>query len=398
MEERYTEKDISFMRRAIELARQGAGRVNPNPLVGAVIVKDGIIIGEGYHRRFGDLHAERDAISHLTESADGADLYVTLEPCCHYGKQPPCVDAIIECGIKRVYCGSDDPNEKVAGGGFKRLRDAGIEVITHVLKEETDSLNDVFFHYIVNKTPYVVMKYAMTMDGKIATQTGESKWITNEISRNYVQSLRNALPGIMVGIGTVIQDDPMLDCRIKDGRNPIRIICDSSLRLPTNSRIVQSADRIKTIAVSAVPVQNDSGKIFCRQQNESGKTFFRNQNDEKEYRIRKERLQSAGVNVIETASADGQVNLTGLMDILGKDGIDGILLEGGGRLNYSAISACIVQEALVFVAPKVFGGSGKYNPVTGGGITSPDDAYAFNLVDMIRFEDDIMLRYRKVSE
>lgn len=211
-----------YMKRAIELAQKGVGAVNPNPLVGAVIVKNGHIIGEGYHRKYGALHAERDAFAHLTEKAEGAEMYVTLEPCCHHGKQPPCVDAIIEHGIKRVYCGSDDPNEMVAGGGFKRLKEAGIDVVTHCMKEECDSINDVFFHYIVHKTPYVVMKYAMTMDGKIATYKGESKWITGEASRGHVMELRNRLMGIMAGIGTVIADDPMLTCRMEGGRNPDR--------------------------------------------------------------------------------------------------------------------------------------------------------------------------------
>lgn len=384
MENTYSEKDIEYMRRAIELARMGAGRVNPNPLVGAVIVKDERVIGEGYHRKYGDLHAERDAFSHLTEDAAGADMYVTLEPCCHYGKQPPCVDAIIEHGIKRVYCGSDDPNEKVAGGGFKKLREAGIEVIPHVLKKEADSLNDVFFHYIVNKTPYVVIKYAMTMDGKIATECGESKWITGETSRNYVQSLRNRLTGIMVGIGTVLQDDPMLNCRIPEGRNPVRIICDSNLRIPVSSKIIRTADDIKTIVVSAVSASDSVGAAF-----------YRKQKEEKEYKLRKEQLISAGACIIETTSTDGHVNLPELMIKLGEMQIDGILLEGGGNLNYSALQAGIVREIQAFMAPKIFGGAGRYNPVTGPGVMLPAEAYIFNLVDIKRFDDDILIIYKK---
>ena len=196
------EFDPSYMRRAIELARRGTGAVNPNPLVGAVIVKDGRIIGEGYHVRYGELHAERAAFASLKDQADaeGAVMYVTLEPCCHFGKQPPCVDAIIEHKIRKVYCGSDDPNAMVAGKGFKRLRDAGIEVYTHCLKAECDAINGIFFKYIVNKQPYVTMKYAMTMDGRIATHTGASKWITGEASRAYVMELRNRHKGIMAVI------------------------------------------------------------------------------------------------------------------------------------------------------------------------------------------------------
>ena len=248
----------TYMRRAIELAKKGIGAVNPNPLVGAVIVKDGRIIGEGYHRRYGELHAERDAFAHLTEDAAGAEMYVTLEPCCHYGKQPPCVNAIIEHKISRVYVGSDDPNALVSGKGYQILRDAGIEVITHVLKEECDSLNPVFFHYIVNKTPYVVMKYAMTMDGKIATYSGKSKWITGEEARAHVMEQRNALTGIMVGSETVIKDDPSLTCRIEGGRNPVRIICDSRLRISMDSQIVRTASEVPTIlaAIQSVEVKD----------------------------------------------------------------------------------------------------------------------------------------------
>ncbi|HBE09537.1 MAG TPA: bifunctional diaminohydroxyphosphoribosylaminopyrimidine deaminase/5-amino-6-(5-phosphoribosylamino)uracil reductase RibD, partial [Lachnospiraceae bacterium] len=207
--------DKKYMERAIELARGGVGAVNPNPLVGAVIVKDDRIIGEGFHRKYGDLHAERDAFKNLTESADGAEMYVTLEPCCHHGKQPPCVEAIVEYGIKRVYVGSDDPNPLVAGKGIWFLRTHGIEVVTHVMKEECDSLNPVFFHYITKNRPYVVMKYAMTMDGKIATMAGESKWISCENSRRLVHSFRNEFSAIMIGIGTALRDDPMLNCRLE---------------------------------------------------------------------------------------------------------------------------------------------------------------------------------------
>lgn len=372
-----------YMKRAIELAKKGVGAVNPNPLVGAVIVKNGRIIGEGYHRRYGELHAERDAFAHLTESADRAEMYVTLEPCCHHGKQPPCVDAIIEHGIKRIYCGSDDPNEMVAGGGFKRLQEAGVDVITHCMKEECDSINDVFFHYIVHKTPYVVMKYAMTMDGKIATYKGESKWITGEASRGHVMELRNRLMGIMTGIGTVIADDPMLTCRMEGGRNPIRIICDSRLRIPMDSRIVKTARDIRTIVVSVKTIDEGSTE----------KTCFEN---EKAYEEKKKQLAEAGVEMIETESANGHVKLEQLMTVLGNMGIDSILLEGGSCLNYSAIEAGIVNEVNVFVAPKIFGGEGIYTPVGGKGIEMPDDAHMFHLVDITRIAGDVLMRYKKL--
>lgn len=372
-----------YMKRAIELAQKGVGAVNPNPLVGAVIVKNGHIIGEGYHRKYGELHAERDAFAHVTENAEGAEMYVTLEPCCHHGKQPPCVDAIIEHGISRVYCGSDDPNEMVAGGGFKRLRDAGVDVVTHCMKEECDSINDVFFHYIVHKTPYVVMKYAMTMDGKIATYKGESKWITGEASRGHVMELRNRLMGIMTGIGTVIADDPMLTCRMEGGRNPIRIICDSRLRIPMDSRIVKTADNIRTIVVSARIPDGLTTENQCLI-------------NEFAYEEKKKQLLEAGIEIIETDSADGHVNLKQLMNMLGNMEIDSVLLEGGSCLNYSAIEAGIVNEVDVFVAPKIFGGNGLYTPVGGKGVEKPDNAHMFSLVDITRFDEDVLMKYKKL--
>ncbi len=236
-----------YMRRAIMLAKQAEGYTSPNPLVGAVIVKDSRIIGEGYHRSYGQLHAERDALNSCTESPEGADIYVTLEPCCHYGKQPPCTEAIIEAGIKRVIVGSRDPNPLVCGRGNEMLRQCGIIVETDYMKEECDAMNYVFFHYITHKTPYVVMKYAMTMDGKIAACTGDSKWVTGEEARKRVHEDRHRYSAIMVGVGTVIADNPSLTCRLEGKKNPIRIICDSNLSTPLSSTIVESANEVRTI-------------------------------------------------------------------------------------------------------------------------------------------------------
>ena len=234
-------QDQTFMERAIELAKQGEGWTSPNPMVGAVIVKDGRIIGEGYHERCGELHAERNAIASLRESAEGATIYVTLEPCCHQGRTPPCTEAILEQKIGRVVIGSRDPNPKVAGKGARLLREAGVIVEEDFMREVCDRLNPVFFHYITTKTPYVVLKYAMTADGKIATRTGASKWITGEAARQEVQHMRHRYTGIMVGIGTVLADDPMLNTRISGKRSPVRIICDSRLRIPLDSQIVKTA-------------------------------------------------------------------------------------------------------------------------------------------------------------
>lgn len=354
-----------YMRRAIELARGGIGHVNPNPLVGAVIVKDGKIIGEGYHEEYGKLHAERNAFAHLTQDAAGADMYVTLEPCCHQGKQPPCTQAIIEHGIRRVYVGSDDPNQLVAGKGIEQLREAGIEVETQVMKEECDALNPVFFHYITEKTPYVVMKYAMTLDGKTACHTGESKWVTGEQARVHVQETRNALKGIMVGVGTVIQDNPSLTCRMPGGRNPIRIICDSQLRTPLDSQVVCTADAVPTIVAT---VCQDEERIAAYQQKK--------------------------VQVLSVKEEAGRVNLRDLMRKLGEMEIDGLLLEGGGTLNQSALQAGIVCQIQAYIAPQIFGGQGKYSPVTGLGVDTPAQAWKCENMDFKRFGEDILLECR----
>ena len=361
----YQEK---YMLRAIELAKKGIGAVNPNPLVGAVIVKNGKVIGEGYHVRYGELHAERHAFANLTEDAEGADMYVTLEPCCHYGKQPPCVEAIVEHKIKHVYVGSDDPNEMVSGKGYEYLRKHGIKVTTHVLKNRCDEINRVFFHYITTRTPYVVMKYAMTMDGKIAAYTGESKWITNEVSRMKVKESRNQYVGIMVGIGTVLEDDPQLTCRIEGGRNPIRIICDTRLQIPETSNIVKTAAQVPTIvAVGDEVYEASSDKI--------------------------EKLEQLGVKVIPVGMMDGHINLRELMGILGEMSIDSILLEGGGTLNYSAVMQGIVSEVHMYVAPKIFGGKDALTPVEGQGVDSPSLAKLFDLESVEKIFDDIKVVY-----
>lgn len=362
-----------YMRRAIELAKSGIGKVNPNPLVGAVIVKDGQIISEGYHKAYGDLHAERNAFQNLKkkEDAKGAQMYVTLEPCCHHGKQPPCTEAIIEHGISKVYVGSNDPNELVAGKGIQVLRDAGIEVVTEFLKEECDALNPVFFHYITTKTPYVVMKYAMTLDGKIATRTGHSQWVSGEESRNRVQQTRNALKGIMVGIGTVLNDDPSLTCRIEGGRNPIRIICDSKLRIPLSSNVVTTAKEAPTILATIEP--HPEYNRFWHEQ--------------------KDALEKEGVEVLVVKELNGQLDLNDLMIKLGGKQIDGILLEGGSTLNYAALKAGIVNRIEAYVAPKFFGGAGFYTPVGGAGVELATEALGCKLVSVEQIGEDVLLSY-----
>ncbi len=353
-----------YMRRAIELAKLGEGFVNPNPMVGAVIVKNGKIIGEGYHARYGDMHAERNALVSLTESAEGAEMYVTLEPCCHHGKQPPCTEAIIDAGIKTVYVGSMDPNAMVAGKGVRMLEMAGVEVHTGVMKEECDALNPIFFHYISTGKPYVIMKYAMTMDGKIAAYTGKSQWITGEEARSHVQHTRNRCAAIMVGVGTVLQDNPRLTCRLEGGSNPVRIICDSQLRTPLDSVIVQTANEVATYIAT---ISEDKEAIA--------------------------KYEELGVHVICTPVCDGKVDLAWLMTMLGENGIDSVLLEGGSTLNYSAMQAGIVDHVQVYIAPKIFGGDGRYTPIRGLGVEEPNQAFMCGTPTITTFGDDVLLEY-----
>ena len=371
-----------YMRRAIELAKKGSGHVNPNPLVGAVIVRDGEIIGEGYHECYGQLHAERNAIANAKKrgnSLEGSTIYVTLEPCCHYGKTPPCTEAIIEEKIARVVVGSDDPNPLVSGKGFQMLREKGIEVIPHFLKEECDAMNHVFFHYIRTGTPYVAMKYAMTMDGKIACYTGDSKWVTGEESRAHVQTLRNHYKGIMAGIGTVLADDPMLNCRIEGGRDPIRIITDSHLRIPMDSQLVRTAGQ-QPLIVACLP---DADEEKAAQLQEKGV----------------EVLRIPGVTTADITEEQKEViSLPVLMKELGARKIDGILLEGGGQLNESALQAGIVDRIYCYIAPKIFGGAQAKTSVEGQGLTRAADAWQFNRIGMQEFGQDILLEYEKAQE
>ena len=340
--------DETYMRRALELAEKGAGWVSPNPLVGAVIVKDEEIIGEGYHERYGQLHAERNALAHCTKSPKGATIYVTLEPCCHHGKQPPCTDALLAAGIRRVVIGSKDPNPLVHGKGIRILREHGVEVTEHVLEKECDVENEVFFHYMQTKLPFVILKYAMTLDGKIATYTGASRWVTGEAARAHVHRMRNRYRAIMVGVGTVLADDPMLTCRLKgteNGANPVRIICDSTLRTPLESQIVHSAKEIPTILAT------------CNRQEAMHMPYI-----------------EAGCKILVTPEKDGHVDLSDLMRQLGQLGIDSVILEGGGTLNWSALQAGIVQKVQAYVAPKLFGGTEAKTPVEGQGFQTPADA------------------------
>ncbi len=363
----FMQEKEEYMRRALELARKGEGHTSPNPMVGCVVVKDGRIISEGYHEKYGEFHAERNALTRCTEDTTGADLYVTLEPCCHQGKTPPCTDIIIEKKIARVFVGSMDSNPLVAGKGVQILREHGIYVETGILEEECLKLNEVFYHYITTKTPFVVMKYAMTLDGKIACATGDSKWVTGEIARTQVHRMRGRYRGIMVGIGTVLADDPMLNCRVEGGVDPVRIICDSNLHIPLESQIVKTASEIETI-------------VACSHESLEA--------EKKQEKIRK--LKEAGIQLIGTEGAHG-VNLVELMKKLGEQNIDSILLEGGGTLNASALEDGIVNKVYAYIAGKLIGGMDARSPVEGMGIDRMADAITLKDMEIERLGDDFCI-------
>lgn len=357
--------DIKYMKRALELAEKGAGYTNPNPLVGAVIVKDGRIIGEGYHELYGGCHAEINAFKNAAHDVEGATMYVTLEPCSHYGKTPPCANAIVEKGISKVIVGLVDPNPEVSGRGIKILEDNGIEVITGVLEEEGRKLNEIFLKYITTNIPFCIMKTAMTLDGKIASYTGDSKWVTGEPSRDYVHQLRHRVSGIMIGIGTLLADDPMLTARLKEkrGRDPVRIIVDSSARIPLEAKVLNLQSEARTII--AVTEMVGSDKIRA--------------------------LEDKGAEVIITPIKEGKVNLSFLMKALGERKIDSVLLEGGSELNYAALKEGIVDKVNVFIAPKIVGGNTARTPVGGEGIAHMKESINLGMMDIHRFGEDIML-------
>jgi len=352
-----------YMKRAIELAERGRGFVNPNPLVGAVIVKDGKIIGEGYHEQYGKAHAEVNAFLNATEDVRDADMYVTLEPCSHYGKTPPCALKIIEKGIKRVFVSSLDPNPLINFRGIELLKQAGIEVEYGILEEITNKQNEIFFHYIKNKTPFVALKYAMTLDGKIATVNGDSKWITNEFSRLYVHELRNQHMAILVGVNTIIEDNPMLNSRLDyPARNPIRIILDPNLRISPKAFVITTAKEQPTYIV----------------------TFHNNNIDKMNH------LSELGVKFIIQEQVQ-EIDINQLMIDLGKLNIDSVLVEGGSTTHGKMLSAGVVHKIYAFIAPKVIGGKNALSPIGAEGIPLMKDAILLEDQEVKFFDKDICI-------
>ncbi|NLZ52061.1 MAG: bifunctional diaminohydroxyphosphoribosylaminopyrimidine deaminase/5-amino-6-(5-phosphoribosylamino)uracil reductase RibD [Thermoanaerobacteraceae bacterium] len=350
--------DEYFMQRALELAEKGRGATGENPMVGAVLVKDGKILGEGYHKKAGGAHAEIEALKAAGPNANGATMYVNLEPCSHYGKTPPCTEAIIKAGIARVVAAMEDPNPKVSGRGFKKLKDAGIDVAVGVLEDKALKLNEVFVKNMSHKTPFVVAKIAQTMDGKIALSSGKSKWITGEASRKKAHELRNVYDAVLVGIGTVLADNPRLNCRLANKtKDPIKIILDSSAQLPMESKVL------------------DSGKVILAATSHAD-----------EGRLRK--LQNKGVEVIKTSQ--DTVNLKELLMKLFDMGICSVLIEGGPRVFTSFLKEELLDKLVVFLAPKIIGADGKAC-VGRLFIKEIEHMYEFNIDNAGKIGEDIML-------
>ncbi|MEN6349003.1 MAG: bifunctional diaminohydroxyphosphoribosylaminopyrimidine deaminase/5-amino-6-(5-phosphoribosylamino)uracil reductase RibD [Syntrophomonas sp.] len=359
-------EDQKYMQKALKLAAQGLGRTSPNPVVGALIVKDGEILGQGFHHKAGTPHAEINALGSAgSHDVSGSTMYVTLEPCSHQGRTPPCAPALVKAGIKRVVVATLDSNPQVAGQGIKILEDAGIETVVGVLQEEATRINEIFFKYIQNRQPFVCLKAAMTLDGKIASFSGDSRWITGESSRSFVHQLRNTYDAIMVGIGTVLADDPMLNTRleIEDRRNPVRVIIDGNLDMPLDSNIVQTSGEQRTI-------------VFTSEANDKSKAKL---------------LQSLGLEIIEMEGESSRLPLEKALKVLGEMGICSILLEGGAEVNAYMLEHGLVDKVHWFIAPKIIGGRTSPSPVGGKGIQYMNEALNLKDIEIMHFDNDICI-------
>ena len=353
--------DEKFMYEALRIARNAQGRTSPNPLVGAVIVKDGKIIAEGWHRQAGTPHAEIHALNMAGDLARGATLYVTLEPCSHFGRTPPCTQAIINAGISRVVAAMSDPNPKVAGRGFELLRAAGVEVEVGLLEAEARRLNEVFIKWITRRLPFVTMKFACTLDGKIATVAGESQWISSEASRRFTHHLRDINDAILVGVGTVLADNPSLTTRLVEGKNPVRVIVDSNARTPLESKVVADNSAHTIVAVTA---NAPADKVSA--------------------------LKARGVEVI-TAGNSERVDLEELMHALAEREITSVLVEGGGTIHFSLLRAQLVDKVFAFIAPKIIGGSCALTAVEGAGFAKLSEAVELNDITATKLGEDILI-------
>jgi diaminohydroxyphosphoribosylaminopyrimidine deaminase/5-amino-6-(5-phosphoribosylamino)uracil reductase len=364
--------DQEYMRIALQLAEIARGKTNPNPLVGAVIVKEGRIIGQGAHLRAGEPHAEVHAFSMAGDAAEGATLYVTLEPCSHHGRTPPCADLVIRSKVKRVVVAMLDPNPLVAGRGIARIREAGIEVEVGILESEAQKLNERFVHNMLAKRPFVSVKTAMTLDGKIAAHTGDSRWITGEESRAFVHRLRDQADGVLVGSGTVLADDPELTTRLPEGggKNPVRIVLDGRLRTPETARVL-CTDVAPTWIVTGEDV--DPKKA--------------------------ERLMERGVDVIRVPRGEEGLDLCAVLDVLYEKGITDLLVEGGSAVNGAFLKAGLINKVISFIAPKLIGGAGAPTPYGGEGFDKMAEAVEVTDLKVERYgEDFCLIGYPKRAE
>ena len=357
-------QDIYFMQLALDLAQKARGYTSPNPMVGAIIVKNGKVIGSGFHQRAGMPHAEIIALRQVGKEAAGATMYVTLEPCAHTGRTAPCTEKIIAAGIKRVVVAMTDPNPLVNGKGIKQLKAAGLEVQCGVLAQEARQLNEAFIKYITCKRPFSALKTGMTLDGKIATHTKASRWITGAASRRYGHLLRHQYDAIMVGIGTVLADDPRLNTRLPGGGNdPLRVIIDSTAKIPLTARVISENPERTIIATTEAA---DKKKIAA--------------------------LRAKGVEIISLPpTAEGKVPLGEMMTVLGQKEITSVLVEGGSTLNFALFAAGLIDKVHFFIAPLIFGGTAAPTPVGGKGVATVEEAWRLTNVNYDFYEDDILI-------
>jgi diaminohydroxyphosphoribosylaminopyrimidine deaminase/5-amino-6-(5-phosphoribosylamino)uracil reductase len=360
------ELDIRFMKEALRLARKGIGRTSPNPAVGAVIVRKGHIIASGYHKKAGGDHAEVEALSMLGGKAEAKDtMYVNLEPCNHYGKTPPCTMAILKSGLKKVVIGMLDPNQGVKGGGARFLLEKGIEVRSGILESECRRLNEAFIKYIITGRPFVIAKSALTMDGWSATSTGHSRWVTGDRSRNFVHRLRDMVDGVLVGVGTIIADNPSLTTRIgnRRGKDPIRVIVDTHLRIPQDARVLNPDS--DSITLLAIGMDVKPGLL---------KKFERN-----------------GVSIVRCPIKDGRVDLDSLMIELGRRSITSLMVEGGSSVMGSMIREMLIDKFYIFKAPRIFGGDDGFPMARGAGPVMMDKSLMMRDIRIKRFGGDMLV-------
>lgn len=384
--------DTVFMRQAISLAWEGTGFVSPNPLVGAVIVKDGQVLAAACHQKYGAEHAEVRAIAAAGANARGATLYCTLEPCCHQGQQPPCTEAIKKAGITRVVIGSRDPNPLVSGKGQAELISAGITVTADFLRGECDKLNPIFFHYITTGLPYVALKYAMSLDGKIATCRGDSQWITGAEARSYGHQLRHKYKAVLIGRGTAQADDPLLTARFTGASQPVRIVLDSQLRISPQAKLVETAGEIPTIIATdfLLPFAEKSAASLSKVA--QGASAVQSTSTNQAARAEKAQLLEAkGVQILQTELVDGQIAIAPLLKKLAAQKIDSVFVEGGGRVHWSFIESGLVNKVYAFIAPVIIGGAAALTPVEGAGFPILAESWKLQNLESRKLGKDLLL-------